>query len=338
MVPKEYILMHPEESFAIRSDPCVNVFELRKDGACVPFTAMDLSNNAGGSECARDLMPLLTNTSRCLTHFSLSSNNIGETGALFLAEALIKTTETNAPPLFRLELARNKMGDKGTSKIITALQESPVIRTLTFFDANGNDCGLESSEALGKYLCDSKCQLEHLDVGWNLLRNESAVKLFDGLASNATVKYLNLSWNGMVNESCVAIGECLKTCSLTELDLNHCNITGEGAMLLAPGLKKNKLLRKLILDHNNLKQSGARTLVKASLNSEGHLDEHGVSRIISMVDCNLHSVDSTTFNRCVCAVVCSPLMHITTSQGVPLNSTQQVRACREVPFRHARLV
>ena len=294
LVPKDYIHMHPEETFAARCDPCVNVFELRKHGACVPLTELNLSHNAGGSAFARDLKYLLMKTHGCLTHLNVSSNNIYEEGARFIAEAI---AHSSGPPLVHLELAYNKMGDKGTALVVQALGNSERIRSLTYLDISGNDCEQESSQRLGAYLQDAECKINHLDIGWNLIRHESSIAIFEGLSSNNTVTYLNVSWNGIDQKACAVIGECLKTCVLTELDLNHCNINGDGARLIAPGLKKNKLLRKLILDCNNLKQTGARALVKASLASEAHVDENGVERVISMVDCNLQSTDSTTFNR-----------------------------------------
>ena len=294
LVPKDYILMHPEETFAVRCDPCVNVFEIRKHGACVPLTELNLSSNSGGSEFARDLQPLLMNTHGCLTHLNLSSNNICEQGARFIARAI---ADSNGPPLVRLELAHNKMGDKGTSLIVEALADSDRIRSLTYLDISGNDCGHDSSQRLGAYLQDADCKMKHLDIGWNLIRHQFSIDIFQGLSSNNTVTYLNVSWNGIDEKACAEIGECLKTCGLKALDLNHCNINGDGARLIASGLTKNKLLRTLILDCNNIKNTGARVLVKASLASEAHFDENGVERVISMVDCNLHSVDSSTFNR-----------------------------------------
>ena len=117
----------------------------------------------------------------------------------------------------------------------------------------------------GKYLSDTLCQVVHLDLGWNLIRGESSAQLFKGLSTNSSLKYLDIAWNGIDMESCGLLGECLHTCVLEELDLNHCSITGAGALLIADGLKRNKLLRKITLDCNNLKQSGARALVKASL-------------------------------------------------------------------------
>lgn len=114
-------------------------------------------------------------------------------------------------------------------------------------------------------MSDAACQLEHLDLGWNLIRGESGAQLLNGLASNSSLKYLDIGWNGIDVEACGSLGKCLETCMLEELDLNHCNITGAGALLIADGLKRNKLLRRITLDCNNLKQSGARALVKASL-------------------------------------------------------------------------
>ena len=293
-IPKEYITSHPEVSFEVRCDPHVNVFELRKTGSYNPLTKLNLSDNSGGPDCALDVKFILMNSVGCLTHFNLSSNCIGEDGGLVIAEALSADLSL---PLVRLELAHNRMGDKATSAIITALSETPLIRTLTYLDISGNECGHETSVEMGKYFADEVCQLQHLDLGWNSIRGMSSGDIFRGLAVNVTLTYLNLSWNGIEVRSCAALGEMLKTCVLTTIDLNHCNITGDGALLIANGLKKNTVLRTLILDCNNLKQSGARALVKASIASEAHTDAHGHERLISMIDCNLQSVDSSTFNK-----------------------------------------
>ena len=294
LVPKEYILTHPEDTFAVRCDPCVNVFELRKNGACVPMTGLDLRDNAGGQDGARDIKTILMNTFGCLKYFNLSNNNIGEEGAKHIAQAL---SDSNGPRLVKLELASNKMGDKGTANVIRALADSPLIRTLMYFDISGNECGQESAVEMGKYLQDEVCVLEHLDISWNMIRNEVSAEVFNGLASNINLTYLKFGWNGVDLKGCGAICEALKACALVELDLNHCNISGAGAIVLAEGLKKNTMLRKLTLDGNNLMQSGARALVKSSIASGAHTDKSGVDRIISMIECNLQSVDSTTFNK-----------------------------------------
>jgi len=294
-VPKDFVLANPEETFSVRCDPCVNVFELRKLGACVPLCKLDMSNNAGGPESARDLKPVLLNSFGCLTQFNLSGNNIGEEGGQFISEALLAS---NGPPLVRLELARNKMGDVGTAAVVKSLADSERIHSLTYLDLSGNDCGYEAAVELGRYVANAGCRILHLDIGWNLLRNDAAGQVFRGLVHNVTVMYLNVSWNGVDVASCSAIGEALKSaCVLRELDLNHTNISGEGALLIAGGLKKNKHLRTIILDSNNIKQTGARALVKASLASQAHVDENGTERVIQMVDCNLQSVDSTSFNK-----------------------------------------
>ena len=148
MVPKDYIIVHPEETFAAACDPCVNVFELRKHGACESLTALDLSNNAGGAECARDLQQILVKTLGCLQHLNLSSNKLGEDGGRFLAEALM---DRNAPPLVTLRVGHNKMGDKTSAQLVSSVARSDLVHSLELLDICGNDCGYESCDELGKH-------------------------------------------------------------------------------------------------------------------------------------------------------------------------------------------
>jgi len=150
MVPKEYVAAHPEETFAVRCDPCVNVFELRKNGACESLTSLDLSNNAGGPECARDLKQVLVSTFGCLLHLDISDNKIGEDGGRFLAEAMI---HEDAPPLVTLRVGHNRMGDKASAQLVASLASANIVHSLTLLDVCANDCGDDTCDQLGTRFC-----------------------------------------------------------------------------------------------------------------------------------------------------------------------------------------
>lgn len=69
---------------------------------------------------------------------------------------------------------------------------------------------------------------------------------------------------------CDFVRACACLCALSRLvqiehlDISHCRINGIGMSLIAEGVRKNKTLKSITLDGNNIQQAGARALYKAS--------------------------------------------------------------------------
>ena len=72
----------------------------------------------------------------------------------------------------------------------------------------------------------------------------------------------------------------LCTASIEYLNLSNNAIDEQGAFLLAGGLETNCKLKRLVLDHNQLTQPGAR-----AIQMSGVRDDHAI--VISMLDCGI---------------------------------------------------
>ena len=133
----------------------------------------------------------------------------------------------------------------------------------------------ETGEAFSNYAFD--CALlnlategEQFDWRWIAARKDPAQSL------QATLDLAPSSWKDWVSNGSEAVSRSRRVVARMGITRREEQLPPPGSpeehvlkevydFYSADGLKRNKLLRKITLDCNNLKQSGARALVKASL-------------------------------------------------------------------------
>jgi hypothetical protein len=64
----------------------------------------------------------------------------------------------------------------------------PAAEWLQHLDLSRNEAASLTGVQVGVMLTESRIKLQSLDLGWNLIRNEAAVALFDGLRSNRCLR------------------------------------------------------------------------------------------------------------------------------------------------------
>ena len=160
-----------------------------------------------------------------LQHLSLSYNYVGDEGAIALASALVAK-----PSLIELDLQCNAIGDKGVIAIAKALQDFPSDLQLFLFNDSVTPAG--AAEVL-EYRRTAQIQEDKPRCAWNIVFKE----YFECLhtlnfscqknADNRSLKCTQLS----------LLANGLKFCrNLKKLILNHCGINDTGMEEIANGL------------------------------------------------------------------------------------------------------
>jgi hypothetical protein len=175
---------------------------------------------------------LIASDLQVVTTLYLSGNNIGDEGAIAIAEAL----KVNAV-LTELNLQLNSIGHDGAKAIAEALKVNTVLNELHLYRNNIGDDGAKA--------------------------------IAEALKVNAVVTTLSLWDNSIGDEGAIAIAEALKVNAVvTTLSLSDNNIGDEGAIAIAEALKVNAVLTKLWLGGNGMGDAGnqaVRNAVKGRL-------------------------------------------------------------------------
>ena len=171
---------------------------------------------------------------------------------------LLAKVVTSMSRLEELWLSSNPIGSGGAVKVIKALCGSGVKQLLLYNTGVGEpDC-----EALCELLKSSH-SLQYLHIDRNKLSSESVASIITGLSHNSSLTSLEISNShfSMANvDSLTSVLKDHSKCALTELFLQDCHISSEGAVKLAAALCKNSTLKHLDLDRNSIGVEGASSM------------------------------------------------------------------------------
>jgi Ran GTPase-activating protein (RanGAP) involved in mRNA processing and transport len=118
-----------------------------------------------------------------------------------------------------------------------------------------------------------KCRI--LNLWGNQFTSESLGILSTILNGNQTLKELDLSHNRLSDEGIQILSEVLSlnTCAIKELDLSSNGITDKGAEYLSNMLRKNRKLKSLILNKNDISNDGLIFLANALIHDNQKLKQ-----------------------------------------------------------------
>ena len=202
-----------------------------------------------------------------------------------------------------LLLSGNPIGRGGAVEVIKALCGS------------GVECLWLSGTRIGEPDCEALCELlksshslQNLCIHLNNLSSESVASIITGLSHNSSLTILNISnshfskWNV---DSLATILRDQSKCALTELCLEDCHISGQGASELAAALYKNSTLKDLLISHNPIGVEGAtavatfllenKTLTWLVLN-DCHISGQGASELATAL-CKNSTLEILNLNR-----------------------------------------
>jgi len=202
------------------------------------------NNNGLSSEATAKLPALIASAhgaSPRLTHFECYNNMMGDDGA----KAVAKIIENNAATLQHLRVATTRLSLKGGGGLALANALTKV-RNLHHLDLSDNAIGVEAGHILAKHC----------------------------LPNQSNLRYVALGDTGMTGDALEAVCRSLAhTTTLEVLELNHLEFgTTACVTLLAPLIARNRSLRKVNLEANELNADGVRAALVA-LDGCPHLSE-----------------------------------------------------------------
>jgi len=129
----------------------------------------------------------------------------------------------------------------------------------------------------GFHVLVSPCStLKTLDLAWNGIRRQGAIRMAKALNINTSLQKLDVAWNGFNSDGSEHMGMMLSTnTSLRMLDLSHNTVDAKSAIVIANNLKKNSTLTNLQMNGNPLAYDGGRALMRC-------MDTTGDVRIIGL--------------------------------------------------------
>ena len=188
-----------------------------------------------------------------MRRLDLTHNKLDGSACDMLAKAV--------PSMSRLEelwLSSNPIGSGGAVEVIKALCGSGVKLLLL------------SSTGIGEPDCEVLCELlksshslQRLHIDRNNMSSESVASIITGLSHKGSLTKLNISNSHFSMANVDSLASILKDnskCTLTELYLQDCHISSEGAVDLAAALCKNSTLKYLDLNHNPVGVEGASSM------------------------------------------------------------------------------
>ena len=349
------------------SDLCTH-FDLYRGGASqtiVPprCTSIDLSNTQMGDEALASLVeglrrsPQVTrlllqrnNIENCqaladllptsnITELHLSSNFVGDSGAMALSAAL----SDDRTRCKELHLANNGIGSIGSTQLARSLKHNAHLETLTlsYNNAVGDDFAISLSHAL-----KSGCQLRDLHAVRTTIGNAGAAAFGDALSSNPPLQVLALDMSSVDDDGAVGLARGLQNTKhlrelrlggmsarasesaavdqdlslqrigdegvraiadslrrgqgvLEVLDLSRGNVGDVGAAALAEYMKADSSLKILRLQDNKIGDEGARMLAHA-------LQKHGVLEEMHLRHNSIHTEGGVAM---LAALRSNPRMH-----------------------------
>ncbi|KAF9343337.1 hypothetical protein BGX26_005896 [Mortierella sp. AD094] len=224
---------------------------------------LDLCKQVVGPTHIGNLMESLESNHQ-IRHFLLGNNAISTTGAKRIAEFIHRHPD-------RMEtwyLAGCHITPHGLSLLIPEMITSSTITNLWF---KRNPFGPNSASLLAELVLQTK-HLRTLDLETTELGDEGTQRFIDDICGHTTsLRHLYLNANGIGQSACASLAKYLADpyCGLESLFMSTNPIGDAGMHLLAPGVAKNKTLKRLMCASAGLTSRGVHYLA-SSLSHEDH--------------------------------------------------------------------
>ena len=215
----------------IQSDHAIHIANMLKHQSSLSELYL-CENDLGDDGVAVLTAGLLQNTS--VRHLDLRSNGLSAEACLSLQGLLVSSRY-----VVSLSLADNQIGNLGAAALARGVQRS-ILKRLDLSD-NGIDVAGELAAMLR-----FNTSLQELNLAFNTVGDEGAVRLANMLVRNSTLRLLSLRKNHISNLGARAFAQNLpKMNGLKELLLSSNKIDYHGASAVLKGLRFNVVLEYL---------------------------------------------------------------------------------------------
>jgi len=205
-----------------------------------------------------------------ILNVDLSNNVVGDVASNTLSNYL----GTESCPLVKLVMRNADVDDYECTRFVTAIKDNKCTK-LQELDLTQNLLGsaeqlnvvmpelTTAGEAFAELIETSSCQLSRLELGWNMIRGDSAIAFAVSLSQNTSITYLDISYNAFGRGGGRELGRALMSNrTLTHLNVSSNNLEGTAIFCICVGLIENKNMRRLILDGNPIGSLGAKAVMQ----------------------------------------------------------------------------
>lgn len=214
----------------------------------------------------------------------LSNFKVGDEFVKALAQSLMHSDHIN-----ELELGGNRLTFYGVSPLIKSIQDNKkLLKRLKVLDLSYNKIGSDSVDVIITYISHDECELQELNLEGDSLGDANCIKLCDSFGKylGDRLTLLNLGRNLLSDESAVSIANVLFLCqSLQVLMLNWNHFKNYGASLIVNKLKKHFEMRVFDISWNSIGNN---------LSQEPTLDE---VKKVSKTERNFFNFEANDFRR-----------------------------------------
>lgn len=248
--------------------------------ATTSLTSLNLSRNPIGIDSVRELLSALKDECVAwLKDLTLMDLGMDSNEGILLADAIL----SNGASLTKLDISSNALGDSGAVLVAKLLRKGTPLQELNLFD---NSIGDEGTTELCLAL-QHNTNLTFLGLGCNHLGVDGAAQLSIMLSSNVCLTRLELADNALGDAGVEHLAQALiKNTSLRALNLIGTRIKVDGAKSLASMLGRNASLRVLELSGNRMGDLGVQYLTQAlELNASlTHLSIFQAGKLLSSIE------------------------------------------------------
>lgn len=235
--------------------------------------------------------------SRAVTSLDLSQNRLGAVeliaggGAAVRGGAVVNELLGQTSTLMYLSLRANLLTDTDVTLFADTLSENVNLHSI---DLSDNKLGPSAAVALAGMLSHNGdlriINLESSQFGPAASRQ----LLADGLLQNNTIKAFNLSSCGLDDACAQLIARIISENATEEITIANNRISGAGAEVIAKALSTESSLTSLVMDGNNLGESGCAALVTAAAACMG---ADRTLRLLSLQHCGCSAEIEEAYRR-----------------------------------------
>jgi hypothetical protein len=205
---------------------------------------VDLSNNVVGDLASNTLSDYLADPSCPIIKLVMQSADVDD---FECARFVLALQNNRSSRLQELDLTRNLLG--AAEELNTVMPEL-----------------VTAGEAFAELLEADTCRITKLEIGWNMIRGESAETMADALGANTSLTYLDLSYNAIGKAGGQRLGQALMDNKhLKHLNIASNNLESTACFCVSVGLIENTTIRDVILDGNPIGVLGAKALMQVPL-------------------------------------------------------------------------
>ena len=207
--------------------------------------SLTLCGNHGIEDYASEIKESLQMNTKLL---SLALRNIGNNGAITLAEAIQANTT-----LQKINVSNNSISDNGVAVISNSLKFNISLQELNI---SRNKITSEGTKYIGESIL-LNTTLQKLDLSCNAVSDDGAAAISDNLKHNTSLQELNISHNSITNKGIKVIAKVIQINSTFQnIDISKNHISIEGLVYFMEAVKNNCTLQVVNITHNNVTRSG----------------------------------------------------------------------------------